>query len=91
VTAKATAHCILRGLLHGKVTALLQVLGLKLPLKRRDPHYFLPTTGGGTMQSQHATEMVFWSIPQQQHWWWWQQQQQQRRQLAARSQQIVPV
>lgn len=23
----------------------LQVLGLQLPLKRRDPHYFLPTTG----------------------------------------------
>jgi hypothetical protein len=25
--------------------AAQQVLGLKLPLKRRDPHYFLPTTG----------------------------------------------
>jgi hypothetical protein len=37
---------------------LLQVLGLKLPLKRRDPHYFLPTTG-----RQHAhTTLQPWRV-----------------------------
>jgi hypothetical protein len=37
---------------------LLQVLGLQLPLKRRDPHYFLPTTGA---------LMLWWLLLQ--HWY----------------------
>jgi hypothetical protein len=44
---------------------LPQVLGLKLPLKRRDPHYFLPTTGRNT-RVEHASNRVFFPTPQQQ-------------------------
>jgi hypothetical protein len=42
---------------------LLQVLGLKLSLKRRDPHYFLPTTGA-LLQSR--AEQADKSVPSQQ-------------------------
>lgn len=46
---------------------LVQVLGLKLPLKRRDPHYFLPTTGdryllfGSDRQSMEQQFLKFFS------------------------------
>jgi phytoene dehydrogenase-like protein len=50
---------------------LLQRLGVDLPLKRRDPHYFLPTTGKGYLlfgSDQEAMKQQFLSFFSAQDW-----------------------
>ncbi len=44
--AKHCCHCVTAGayLLGVMPPELIQTLGIQLPIKRRDPHYFLPTT-----------------------------------------------
>lgn len=50
---------------------LIRVLGIQLPLKRRDPHYFLPTTDGRYLlfgSDQEATKAQFQKFFSEQDW-----------------------